>query len=358
MKDARGRVIYVGKAKNLRRRLASYFQPHWKDRKTYRLVAHIAAIAVILVNNETESLVLENNLIKRYKPRYNRMLMGDESGYAYIILTGEDVPRFLPYRKRRYNKSLEGLPEDTPIQRFGPYLTGGYRDALLEFISENFQIRTCKVLPSKVCLRYHLRKCSGICTGMITGEAYAQAVQQAVDCLNHHHAGLVEKMKAAMWACAEQLEYERAQRIRDQLAVLESALADQIVERAVSYDQDVVYFSPGKVMIAEIKEGILYGMDQYPLPETDGASGGAAGRFLREHYASACPAELITNCLADAVQIEAALAAACRHGVKIILPGQGVELALLELCRLNSDTLQVNLLPAEKFPLSSETSEI
>jgi excinuclease ABC subunit C len=337
MKDARGRVIYVGKAKNLRRRLASYFQPHWKDRKTYWLVTHIAAIAVILVNNETESLVLENNLIKRYKPHYNRMLMGDESGYAYIILTGEDIPRFLPYRKRRYNKALEGLPEGAPMQRFGPYLTGDYRDALLEFVSENFQIRTCKALPAKVCLRYHLHKCSGVCAGLIAPSDYAQAVQQAVDCLDHHHAGLVQKMKTAMWACAESLEYERAQRIRDQLAVLESALTNQVVERDVSYDQDVVYFSAGKVMVAEIKEGILLGMDSFYLLETDGDCRDLGGRFLLQHYASVCPAELITNRLTDPVQVEAALAAVCQHSVKITLPDQGVELALLELCRLNMD---------------------
>jgi excinuclease ABC subunit C len=337
-KDAKGQVIYIGKAKSLRRRLANYFQPHWKDRKTFWLVAHIAAIEVILVTNETESLVLENNLIKRFKPTYNRMLMGDESGYPYIVLTSERFPRFLPYRKRRYNKALEGLnEEEAPERRFGPYLGGHYRDALLEFVSENFQIRNYKVLPKKVCLRYHLHKCSGICTGLIAAEENAQSVEQAVAFLNGQYSVLIKQMKTRMWEYSEKLEFERAQRIRDQVATLESVLTNQIVERDIPFDQDVIYFGEGKVLVAEIKHGIMKGMDLYDLTSHENGADESCKHFLVERYPQTVPAELITNHLANPLEVETVLATACHHNVKIILPNPGVEQDLLNLCQLNLD---------------------
>ncbi|HEY3341386.1 MAG TPA: GIY-YIG nuclease family protein, partial [Anaerolineae bacterium] len=137
MKNGSGQVIYVGKAKNLRRRLCSYFSAAAYG-KTRRLAAHVRDIEVILVNNETESLILENNLIKRYKPVYNVMLMRDSSGYAYIVLTGERYPRCVIYRKNRANQTLEHIDEVTPSRRFGPYVSRRYRDALLNFVNEYF----------------------------------------------------------------------------------------------------------------------------------------------------------------------------------------------------------------------------
>jgi excinuclease ABC subunit C len=327
MKDAKSRVIYVGKAKNLRRRLASYFQSHWKDRKTYWMVTHIAAIEVILVTSETESLVLENNLIKRYKPRYNRMLMDDESGYAYVVLTSEAIPRFLPYRKRRYNKALEGLDETDLEKSFGPYLGNRYRDAVLQFVTERYQIRTCNKLPNKVCLRYHMHKCSGICAGLVTAEEYAKAVGQASAFLNDQHSDVIQQMKTAMWAWAEKMEFERAQLIRDQVAVLESVLVNQIVEREVDYDQDVIYFGKSQVLVAEIKRGILRGMALYNLAAEDSSNFDACEHFLLERYTHASPAELITN--------RAGLEKLDGLGLKITLPEQGIEKALLDLCQLN-----------------------
>ncbi len=327
MKDAKGRVIYVGKAKNLRRRLASYFQPHWKDRKTFWMVSHIADIEVILVTSETESLVLENNLIKRYKPRYNRMLMDDESGYAYVVLTREALPRFLPYRKRRYNKALDDPGIIEIDQHFGPFLGTRYRDAVLQFVTEKYQIRTCKVLPKKVCLRYHMHKCSGICTGLATAEEYARAVEQAAAFLNDQYSDVIQQMKTTMWDWAEKMEFERAQHIRDQVAVLESVLVNQVVEREVDHDQDVICFGENKALVAEIKRGILRGMDLIELPARDSSSPDPYTRFLLDRYSHASPDEVITN--------RVGLEKLGDLGRKIILPEQGVEKALLDLCQLN-----------------------
>jgi excinuclease ABC subunit C len=335
MKDARGRVIYVGKAKSLRRRLANYFQPHWKDRKTFWLVSHIAGIEVILVSNETESLVLENNLIKQYKPRYNRFWVGDESSYPYIVLTHEKVPRFLPYRKRRYNKALEGLdPENDLERRFGPYIGWDYRNALLEFVTETFQIRTCKVLPKKVCLRYHLHKCSGICAGLVSPDEYSRCVNAAADFLNDRHAIVIEYMKARMLEHAERLEFEQAQRIRDQAVVLESVLTNQVVEREVAYDQDVVYFGEGQALVAEIQRGILRTVNLYDLPAVAGGED-ACAQFLLQHYTQAAPEEIITNRLAGAEQMQTQLAQRCGHPVTLRIPEQAAEHNLLSICEMN-----------------------
>ena len=242
MKDARGQVIYVGKAKNLRKRLASYFQPSRKSGRTSRMAARIADIEVIIVNNEIESLVLENNLIKRYKPRYNRMLKWDGSGYYYIVLTDEAVPRFLPYRKNRFNKALEKVQGVGIQQRFGPYISYKYRNRLIDHVNETFQARTCVELPGKVCLRFHMHRCSGICEGMVTREAYEASMSQAVDFLIGSHDEVIYAMRQQMAEAADNLEFERAQRIKEHIKILESTLASQVVERNTDHNQDIIFF--------------------------------------------------------------------------------------------------------------------
>jgi excinuclease ABC subunit C len=185
MADAGGQIIYVGKARNLRRRLASYFQPQPAPDRTRQLVSAIASIEVVLVNNETEALVLEHNLIKHHRPRYNRALIDDDTGYFYIALTDEALPRLVPYRKHRSNRALIQGGETVGIARlFGPYVSRDYRDRLLGFVADHCRLRTCAPLPSRVCLRYHLSTCGGICEGKVAAPEYAAAVAAAVALLD------------------------------------------------------------------------------------------------------------------------------------------------------------------------------
>ncbi len=335
MRDAGGRVIYVGKAKNLRRRLASYFRPNqarktWRDHRMDRLVKAVAAIDVILVNNEMESLVLENNLIKHHHPRFNRMLMPDDTGYHYIVLTDEPLPRLLPYRKQRVNKALAGKDVE---QRLGPYLSRESRDGLLTYVADHFGLRTCQPLGSRVCLRYHLKACGGVCEKRASVDEYAAAVQDALAFLARPHANLVADMRAEMAACAERLEFERAQRIKEQMLALEATLQPQIVERDVDYDQDVVYFGPDEsclALVATIRNGALLGVALCPLDATV-AYPQACRDFLLAPYRRSGPEEVLCN----APEEVAAAFAAQTDKRRVRVPAAGIEQELLELCRLN-----------------------
>ena len=334
MIDRAGRVIYVGKAKNLRRRLSTYFGSRRKRRRMQRLVARIADVEIILVNNETESLILENNLIKQHKPRYNRMLVSDNSGYAYIVLTAEDLPRFVPYRKHRINREWEDVHRNGSARRFGPYVSGRFAHTLLHFVIENFRIRTYKRIPQRACLSYHLGICGGICEQKLSAEEYAEAVNHAVAFLSQGHASVVRQMRSRMWECAGQLQFEKAKRIRDQIEALERVLETQIVERDVDHDQDVVFFGESKVLVTQLTRGAIRRLIAFDLDLTGGHAA-ACERFLVSHYAEHTPAELIVNRLQNQAKVKERLAAANGNPVKINLPGNGVEHALLQLCERN-----------------------
>ena len=334
MKDAAGNVIYVGKAKNLRRRLASYFQSGRKRRRIRSLVARIRDIEVILLNNETECLVLENNLIKEYQPRFNILLTPEDSGYPYIVLTREAFPRFLPYRKHRLNKALGRISENDLARRFGPYLSRHVRDVLLEFVNARYQIRTCTPLPRRACLLYHLGKCSAPCEQKILIADYDRAVKQAVALLSYGHYAVIRQMKHQMRECATRLEFEKAQRIKEQIEVLENALAKQIVERDVAYDQDVIYFGEDHALVAHIRHGILKQLRLHAL-NLSGDHAAACEQFLIEHYARNGPDEIILNRLANPANSQAALATANGRPIKVTLPKRGLKRELLNLTELN-----------------------
>ena len=334
MKDTRGQVIYVGKAKNLRRRLATYFQQGRKRRYIRTMIARIRAIEVILLNNETESLVLENNLIKRHQPPFNRLLQKASTGYYYIVLTQEPVPRFVPYRKAHVNKRLGEPAEQGIAQRFGPYVSRRFRDTVLNFVNTTFQLRDCNPLPSSVCLLYHLHSCSGICEGKISAQEYQAAVARAIAFLTNQTSDLLEQMQERMVAYAEALEFERAQRVKEQLATLEQALESQIVERHVAYDQDVLYFGETHVLVMTIKRGALQGFHWLALDRTDGDQRGYE-QFLSTHYRQAYPDEFILNTGSHLASVETACQANHPRVGLVIAPSTGLQNALLQLCERN-----------------------
>jgi excinuclease ABC subunit C len=330
-KDAAGRVLYVGKAKNLRRRLASYFRPRSRDWRARRLAARVRDIEVILVNNEVESLVLENNLIKGHKPPYNAKLVDDDTGYFHIALTGGEYPRLVPYRKNRLNKQLGG---DSAVRLFGPYVSRDFRDVLLEHICETFGVRTCASMPDQVCLRYHLGRCCGVCEAKLSPAGYARIVERAVEYLSHPHDDLIERMRRHMRACAERLEFERAGRTRDRIRALESALERQIVERMVDHDQDVIYFGEHVALVTHVRRGVVQGMSTFELKGAD-AGANSRSRFLLERYASQSPGELIVNGLDDPQAMAEALTSANGTPIRVTVPRSGVAYELLKLCERN-----------------------
>lgn len=325
MRDASGTILYVGKAKHLRRRLASYFGNRPQDWKTRELVKHVASIEVIIVNNETESLILENNLIKLHKPPYNRMLVPDDTGYFYIALTDEALPRLVPYRKHRINKPMGDSEAE---RRFGPYLNRRFRDTLLTYVMDTHQLRNCNPLPKRVCLRYHLGTCGGVCEGYVSAEDYADAVKRAIVFLSRSHTDVLRQMEQQLKTCMDVLEFERAQRLKAHIDALRSALQRQIVERDVSYDQDVVYFGEDGVCVTEIRRGAVLGVEFIAMDVSREA-------FFATRYARESPKELIVNELPDVTGVAEALRASNGCKISVTVPKRGVKVALLRLCEQN-----------------------
>jgi excinuclease ABC subunit C len=329
MKDGRGRVIYVGKAKNLRRRLASYFRPG-RERWLGALLKRLADIEVIILSNETESLVLEHNLIKHHRPRFNRQLKSDRSGYSYIALTNEALPRFVPYRKHRPNQSLQRVGEAAVSRCFGPYVSVRFRDQLLDYVNDHYGLRTCDLLPHQPCLRYHMHRCDGVCVQAVTVESYQAGVAEATAFLAHPPLSLTSRLRRQMMAYAAAEEFERALWLKRRVEALEQALQPQVVERQVAHDQDVIYWRDDRAFIGHIRRGALYAVALRPVTPEPTA-------WLLQHYAHRCPPELILNHLDEPEAVGRALSASNGYRVRVTLPRRGDKAALLALCERNYD---------------------
>ncbi|MCK4651609.1 MAG: GIY-YIG nuclease family protein, partial [Methanosarcinales archaeon] len=166
-RDAAGSIIYIGKAKNLKKRVSSYFGRHDHDPKTKVLVQRAASVDFIITDNELEALILENTLIKKHQPRYNIDLK-DAKSYAYIHVTDDEFPRIGITRKADGDGTF-----------FGPFVSARERDYILLVVKRTFKLRSCKKLPKRACLRYHLGYCSAPCIGEISSEDYRRQVGRA-----------------------------------------------------------------------------------------------------------------------------------------------------------------------------------
>lgn len=333
MKNADGHILYVGKSKNLRSRLRSYFTKNHAHRRIKQLVSEISSIEVVLVNNEAESLLLENNLIKIHKPPYNRALKRDNSGYAYLQLTAEPFPRLDVYYRNRRRKQTGSTPEE--VNRLGPFKSASFRDALLEFVTEHYGLRTCKTMPKQVCLLYHIGKCSGICERKISEQQYLEHTRQASELLANRGLGLIETLYAQMEAYADQLEFEKAQRMLLSIRNLEQASDKQIVDREAVIDQDVLYFGETHVLVAKVQEGMLCDLQMLELEQADGES--AYDRFLIAHYAGEKPGELIVNAIDNRKKVSISLNRRGKKALIITQPKRGLKYDLLQLCKKNYD---------------------
>ncbi len=191
-----GTVIYVGKAKNLKKRVTSYFQKTDQDPKTRNLISRIESVSVMVTNTETEALLLENNLIKKHQPKYNIDLK-DAKRFAYIELTREPFPRIGIARRMSAGDATY----------FGPFVSASERDALLRVIKRIFCLRSCKKLPKRACLRYHMKSCSAPCIGLISEEDYHQQVERASALLKG------KEQRTASHCCEWRWQHARLHRI-------------------------------------------------------------------------------------------------------------------------------------------------
>jgi len=237
-KDAAGAVLYVGKAGSLRNRVRSYFlESRWMDAKTGSLVREIADLETIVVDNEREALALENNLIKRYHPKFN-VLLRDDKTYPYIKFTAaEKYPRVYFTRRIKKDGSLY----------FGPYFPAGLARRILHFIHKRFLVPSCTVdlerNHPRPCLQYYIKRCQGPCVdGLTTGERYAEAARDARMFLEGRRHDLMKSLEERMAAAAEQELFEQAAAYRDLLRTLEDIEERQRIAAAQGDDTDVLAY--------------------------------------------------------------------------------------------------------------------
>lgn len=282
MKNDQGEIIYVGKAVNLRNRVRSYFRELKPEQaKTKALVKHIADLEYILADNELEALVLECNLIKKYKPKYNISLKDDKT-YPYLKITNEDYPQVLVTRKVLRDGA----------RYFGPYPSVNELRNSLELIRKIFPFRSCrqKVFTNdRPCLNAHIQMCYAPCIGRISKEEYNAMIDQIALFFEGKQDGLVKRLRQEMEQAAENLQFEQAARLRDQLQGIEQIMTQQKAVLGSDGDEDVIAMARGInqccVQIFFIRNGKIVGRENYFLRGTDDSSRGEViTSFMKQFY--------------------------------------------------------------------------
>jgi excinuclease ABC subunit C len=227
-KDRDDVIIYVGKAKNIRKRVESYVSRDATDLKTAALRARIHSVDFVATDTETEALLLENTLIKKHQPKYNVRLK-DAKNYAFIRLTEEPFPRLVIARRR-----------DRPGRYFGPFVSADERDYVLRYLQKTFALRTCRRLPRRPCLRYHIGICSAPCAGLVREDEYGERVVRAVQILSGKTDEVIRQMEHSMKEHADARRFERALVLRNQVSAIRRLGERQNMRRQRTYNEDVI----------------------------------------------------------------------------------------------------------------------
>jgi excinuclease ABC subunit C len=239
MKDEKGKIIYVGKAKSLKSRVKSYFTGS-HNTKTIKLVSEIRDFEYMITDSEVEALILENNLIKKHSPKYN-ILLKDDKHYPYIKITNEDHPRILIVRK----------VEKDGAKYFGPYPNGHAASEVKKILDREYPLRKCDVLPKKECLYFHLGQCLAPCIKHVTKQQNKELVDEITNVLKGDIRNLKEKLKTKMTLASEKLDFEQAKDYRDQIQYLEKLNEKQIIDQKDLKDRDVFgwYVEDGHISV-------------------------------------------------------------------------------------------------------------
>ncbi len=334
MKNQDDVVIYVGKAKNLRRRVSSYFLPN-RDAKTTALVEKIDHIDYIITGNEYEALVLENNLIKKYNPHYN-ILLKDGKSYPLIKITKEAFPRV--YKTRRI------LPDGASY--FGPYPQGMALDTYLELVRTSYPLRLCQgplKKRDKACLYYHIHRCSGPCINAVSEEEYGSYVKQIAQFLNGDDSSIIDNLTKGMKADAKALKFEEAAKKRNLIKSLEEVRKEQAVQSYDSAGESRDYAAIEMrgalctVSIMQIRNGSLIGKALYRA-ESMGSETETLLSFLVQYYADgdSLPQELYVSHEIDASLLSRFFAQELNVPLYVSFPKEGKHYRILRMAEVNA----------------------
>lgn len=341
MHDASDEIIYVGKAIKLCNRVRQYFQRSKKpSAKIEQMVSHVSYFEYIVTDSEMEALILECNLIKKHRPRYNTMLM-DDKAYPYIRITvDEDFPRVMLAHKQVRDKS----------RYFGPYPSGLAVKDTLELVHKLFGIRTCnRVLPrdqgkERPCLNYHIGQCMGPCQGYVTKEEYGKQIDRVISLLNGNYVQLRKELEEKMKAAAAELEFETAAKYRDLAESITKIAQQQITDSSSLNDRDVIASAiegaDAVVQVFFVREGKLIGRDHYHVSVAGGdTEADVLSSFVKQYYAGTpfLPGEIYIPCeLEDMEVIGSWLTKKRGKKVEILVPKRGRKEKMLELAAQNA----------------------
>jgi excinuclease ABC subunit C len=330
--DEQGEILYIGKAKNLRARVKNYFSKQDHPAKTRQLVLRIRQIDWVVVNNEVEALLLENKLIKQHTPKYNVNLK-DAKTYAYISLSRENFPRLLMSRK--VSRKLES---------FGPYTDGYTRQDLQRLVVRVFKLRTCKTMPKRACLNFHIHLCTAPCIGNVTADEYGEQVRQTRSFLSGNYQQTVEILNAKMLEASKAQQFETALELRNQIASIRLLTERQIVDNERRFDQDVMVFRQvgEKVLVVQmgVRKGVLLGKKEFKVdlqPQIE-------EEFLKAYYTTnQIPREILLNkpCWQgndEKKALEEFLSAKRLAPVSLTIPRRADKLALVKLAEKNLES--------------------
>jgi excinuclease ABC subunit C len=339
MKDGRGVVIYVGKAINLRSRVRSYFQSSVDHPKTVRLAAAVEDIDFVITDSELEALILEMNLIKRYRPKYNVRLK-DDKRYPYIkVHWADDFPKVTVTRRMDLSDGS---------RYFGPYTSAWAVHQTLDLLRKVFPYLTCNRQingqDERACLYYDIKLCGGPCIGAVSREEYRATIQRLMDFLNGRSDQVVSQLRARMAAASERLDFEMAAQIRDQLGAVERVVEKQKIVSLTDVDQDVIAFARQDgdtcAQIFFIRGGKLIGQEHFLLDGTeDEDCETIMAEFVKQFYDEAAyvpPEVLLPEQVQEAKVIEHWLGEKRGTRVALKVPRRGKKRELIKMAAENA----------------------
>jgi excinuclease ABC subunit C len=361
--DAHGQCLYIGKARDLKKRVSSYFQKTQTSHRIAHMVERIARVDTTVVRTEAEALLLENNLIKSLAPRYN-ILFRDDKSYPYLKITGHAFPRMVYYRGS----------VDKKHQYFGPFPSAWAVKQSIHILQKVFQLRTCEdsVFRNRTrpCLLHQIQRCSAPCVEKIDASAYARDVDQAALFLRGQHLELLGELEQKMQAYAAEFEFEQAALVRNKISALSRVLQQQSMETTGSEDADmiavVVQGGRACVNLAMVRGGRHLGdkaifpshihdasaISEQPLEHDILAA------FLTQHYAgSFVPRTIIINQDTLLEEVMGGLEQSCDHKIQLLRHPQGVKRTWLELCVQNAKLALARAL-AEAGTQAERTAEL